>query len=87
MKQTVYIIIRTVTTGSEERRDVVAAAPAEHSAKKRMSELVSWYEGMKDEGGQAIWACNRLLWDVAKFTSRSGGKSFRLDAVEREVEI
>ena len=87
MKQTVYVIIRSVTTGGEKRKDVVAAAANEYAAKKRMSELVKWYEGMKDGDGVAIWSCARLLWDVAKFTSRSSNKSFRLDAVEREVEI
>ena len=86
-KSLVWVIVQSVIAGGEERKSIHGVYTFKHQAQERMSELVVEFEDKQDEQGNFLWECERPWWSIANFKSNTHEMSFRLEVVEREIEI
>lgn len=88
MKQLVYVIVQSVKAGNdEERKSIYRVFVFKHQAQECMDKLVVEFEDKQDAEGNFLWECERPWWSIANFKSNTHDMTFRLEVVEREIEL
>lgn len=87
MKALVYVIVQSVITGGEEYKNIHGVYTFKHQAQDRMNEIVVEFEDKQDEQGNFLWEFERPWYSIANFKSNTHEMSFRLEVVEREIEL
>ena len=87
MEQLVYVIVQSVIAGGEERKSIHGVYTFKHQAQDRMNEIVVEFEDKQDEEGNFLWDCERPWWSVANFKSTTHEMTFRMEVVERTINI
>lgn len=87
MKAIIYIIVQSAITENGEFKNILGTFALKHQAENRFNEIVVEFVNKQDEQGNFLWKCELAFLNVATFKSNTHNKSFRMEIVEREIEI
>lgn len=87
MKTVIYVLVQSVITDNKNLKNIIGTYTLKHEAENGFNDIVIEFENKQDDEGNFLWECESPWWNIANFKSNTHNMSFRLEIVEREIEI